>query len=217
MNSLQRLLTEKPIILQMLRFVAIGVLNTALDFIILNFISKALGINSGFKLGTINLIGFSTAMVQSYFWNRHWTFDAAQTIDAVKNFTRLVVVGGIGAAGFLAVIVGAKIGAAPIYYILIFAVFIIAEIVAWVGFGLGQKQPGGALATPAGKQFLAFVIVSVIGLLINSTLIAVVSGYLATNSAFGNPDLLKNFAKAAATGVSLIWNFFGYKVVVFKR
>ncbi len=217
MDSLQRLLSQRPIILQLLRFVAIGVLNTALDFIILNFISKSLGISSGFQLGTINVIGFTAAMIQSYFWNRHWTFDAQQSIDAVKNFVRLVVVGGIGALGFVAVIAGAKITAEPIFYILVLAIFIIAEIAAWIGFGLSGQAGSSLQSTQAGKQFLTFVIVSLIGLVINSSLVVVVSGYLDNTDTFSNPDLLKNAAKVAATGVSLIWNFIGYKVIVFRK
>src|SRR5580765_5827519 len=107
--SLQQTLARKPIIYQILRFAAIGILNTALDFIILNFVSKTLGIESGLRLGTINVIGFSAAMVQSYFWNRYWAFSQNETADVMKNFWRLLSVGGIGIVGFVAVLVGAKI------------------------------------------------------------------------------------------------------------
>jgi putative flippase GtrA len=214
MNALQNLLASKPVILQLLRFAAIGVLNTALDFIILNFISKALGITSGFQLGTINVIGFGAAVVQSYYWNKHWTFDATQTADAVKNFVRLVVVGGIGAIGFLAVLAGAQYNAQPLYYALVLAIFLIVEVIAWHGFGLGRS--GSMVTSPASSQFVAFLVVSVIGLILNSALVGLVSGYLAT-SALANPDLLKNIAKIVATVASLVWNFFGYKPIVFKK
>lgn len=212
MDSLQRLLTSRPVILQLLRFTAIGILNTALDFIILNFISKALGISSGFRLGTINIVGFVAAMIQSYYWNKHWAFDPQQSVEAVKNFVRLVVVAAIGLAGFLAVIAGAKISAAPIYYVLTLVIFLIAEVCAWLGFGLGRNSSGGA-----SSQFASFAVVSVVGLLINSALIAVISGYLVNQAAFSNPDLLKNAAKIIATGASLVWNFIGYKLIVFKK
>lgn len=220
MNALQRLLTEKPVILQLLRFAAIGVLNTALDFIILNFISKALGITSGFQLGTINIFGFAAAVIQSYYWNKHWTFDATQTIDAVKNFVRLVVVGGIGGLGFIAVLAGARFNAEPIYYILILVVFLIAEIVAWHAFGLGQANitPVGTVTPPTmhGK-FIPFLIVSIIGLVLNSALVGIVSIYLAGSTVTVGADLLKNLAKIVATAASLVWNFVGYKVIVFKK
>lgn len=212
---IQRLLVSKPLILQLLRFAAIGVLNTALDFIILNFVSKSLGINSGLQLGTVNVLGFAAAVVQSYYWNKHWTFDAAQTADAVKNFIRLVVVGAIGAAGFLAVIAGAQWNAQPLYYVLVLVIFLIVEVIAWHGFGLGQSGSATGMVASS-HQFLAFLVVSVIGLIINSVLVGVLSGYLVTSLAI-NPDLMKNLAKIVATGASLIWNFVGYKVIVFRK
>src|SRR6185503_3514252 len=141
MNYLQRLLTEKPVVLQLLRFMAIGFLNTALDFILLNFISKALGINSGWLLGSINVIGFASAVVQSYYWNRHWAFNAQQSADVIKNFVRLVVVGGIGVFGFLAAVFGANMGAGPLYYIFVLVIFIIAEFAALFSFGLNKQEP----------------------------------------------------------------------------
>jgi putative flippase GtrA len=214
MNYMQRLLTQKPVILQLLRFMAIGFLNTALDFIILNFISKALGITSGFRLGTINIIGFAAAVVQSYYWNRHWAFNTAQTADVIKNFIRLVVVGGIGVFGFLAAIFGSNMHAGPTYYIFVLVIFVIAELAALVSFGLNSQNPG---ETSQGQQFFAFVVVSIIGLVINSLIIALVSHYLATHNVLTNQDNLKNAAKVVATGISLIWNFIGYKLIVFKR
>ena len=214
MNYLQRLLTEKPVILQLLRFMAIGFLNTALDFIILNFISKSLGITSGLYLGMINIIGFAAAVTQSYYWNRHWAFNAAQTADVIKNFIRLVVVGGIGIFGFLAAIIGGNLHAGPIYYIFVLVIFIIAELAALVSFGLNSQNPG---EISQGQQFFAFIVVSIIGLVINSLIIAVVSHYLSANETFTNQDNLKNAAKVVATAVSLIWNFIGYKALVFKR
>src|SRR6185436_2161989 len=191
---------------------AIGFLNTALDFIILNFISKALGITSGLSLGTVNIIGFAAAVVQSYYWNRHWAFNAAQSADAVKNFIRLVVVGGIGVFGFLAAIIGSNYHAGPVYYISVLVIFVIVELAALVSFGLNQQT---SAESSQGQQFFAFIVVSVIGLIINSLIIAFVSHYLSTSAAFSNQDNLKNAAKVAATAVSLIWNFIGYKVLVF--
>jgi len=213
MNSLQQLLKDRPIILQILRFVAIGVLNTALDFIILNFATKALGITSGVSLGAINIVSFSAAVIQSYFWNHYWAFSASETADVLKNFVRLVVVGGIGAIAFIAVLLGARGGANPLYFVLIFLFFIVAELCAWYGFGL-HRQAG---AQPSGSEFVVFVIVSAVGLLINSVLLAVVSQALVNNPNFSNPDLVKNAAKILATMVSLIWNFIGYKLIVFRK
>src|SRR4051812_47636122 len=96
-NGLEKLLQDKPIILQILRFGAIGVLNTALSFVIYNFVSSALHINAGLKLGEVSIPGFIIATVQSYYWNRNWAFAAgSEGVSLGKNFIRLVAVGALG-------------------------------------------------------------------------------------------------------------------------
>lgn len=216
MEQLQRILIRRPVILQLLRFAAIGVLNTALDFIILNFVSKTLGIESGFKLGTINVAGVVLALVQSYYWNRYWAFNASAAISVVKEFWRLVVVGGIGTASIIAVLLGANAHSSPIFYLIVLAIFLAAEASAWFGYKIGQNATTQNMG--GHHQFGVFVLVSIIGVLINSTIIAFVSYYLIHVSFLhDNADLLKNAAKILATGISLIWNFFGYKLIVFKK
>ncbi len=207
-QKITNLLQSKPVILQLLRFGAIGVLNTALDFLVLNFISKTLGIDSGFKLGQINIAGFMLAVIQSYFWNKYWAFDTA-AISLFKNFIRLVLVGSLGALALSFVILGSKTGALPSYYLIILIVYVLAEIVLWKGFGLSM-QPVQEQKNP----FLSFIVVSIIGLLINSLLISVITSQV---SLVANADLNKNLAKVLATGASLVWNFVGYKLFVFKK
>lgn len=59
---------------QFARFAAVGVLNTAIDFGILNLLSLASGVAGGFVVGGVNLPGFGAAVVNSYFWNKFWVF-----------------------------------------------------------------------------------------------------------------------------------------------
>ena len=49
-------------------------LNTLIDFGILNFLSFTYGVYSGGVVAIFNVIGFSIAVVNSYFWNKYWTF-----------------------------------------------------------------------------------------------------------------------------------------------
>lgn len=207
-QKITMLLEKQPVILQLLRFGAIGVLNTALDFLILNFVSKTLGVDSGFKLGQINIAGFILAVIQSYFWNKYWAFDT-QSITLFKNFIRLLLVGGLGVGALALVLLGSKIGAQPSYYLFILLVYVIAEVVLWLAFGFSKLTQ-----TAASNSFISFVIVSVIGLVINSLLISVITSQITLVS---NADLNKNLAKILATGASLVWNFVGYKLFVFKK
>lgn len=211
--KVEGLLRAKPVILQLLKFAAIGVINTALDFLILNLISKQFNISSGTWLGLVNVISFSLAMVQSYFWNRAWAFGDAET-NPVKNFFRLATIGGLGAVGVILAIVGARLLATPVYYSLLLAVFVVFELVIWHVFRLSMSKDQGA----GQHQFVSFIVVSVIGLIINSGVLALLTvGFHDYANVLGNEDVLKNLAKIAATCVSLIWNFIGYKIIVFKK
>lgn len=203
------ILNKYPVVLQLLRFGAIGVLNTALDFLILNLTSKSLGISSGLRLGQINVIGFALATVQSYFWNRSWAFSTEQGVTLLKNFIRLVLVGLLGFLAMVLVLVGAKISALAVFYLILLAVYILAEIVLWKSFDLHKTEGGNS-----GQQFAVFLAVSVVGLLINSMLVWLITSNVAL---VDNADLNKNMAKIVATGASLVWNFIGYKIFVFKK
>lgn len=202
------LLQRKPVILQLLRFVAIGVLNTALDFLILNFFTQAFNIKSGFGLGSINVPGFLLAVVQSYFWNKYWTFGStAETISAVKNFFRLVLVGVIGFLAFVLAVLGAKMVAPAYFYLFVLVIYVIIQVVILHSFGFFGQQSSNQKGS-----FLPFFLVSVVGLIINSVLLALVSN----QGLVANEQLNVNIAKIVATFGSLIWNFIGYKLIVFK-
>ncbi len=218
-DSINSLLQRRPIVLQILRFAAIGALNTALDFIILNFITKTFDIGAGLPLGVLNVLSFSAAVIQSYFWNKAWAFAQNVNMTLFQNAFRLVMVGGLGFAAFVAVFVGAGLDASNLFYLLVLVSFIVIEFILWMAFGLSLTGPGNT-----STQFVSFLIVSVIGLVINSAV--VVLAVKASDWPFFsniimqfnlNPDIVKNLAKVAATCLSLIWNFIGYKVIVFRR
>jgi putative flippase GtrA len=212
-DSINDLLQKRPVILQLLRFAAIGAINTALDFIILNFITTYLGIDKGTSLGLLNAIGFIAAVIQSYFWNKAWAFAESKQVSLFQNAFRLIMVGGLGFVAFVAVLLGSGYEASSIFYLLVLAAFLISELVLWIGFKLSLDR-----SQNAGSQFVTFIIISLIGLLINSLIIVlasnVISPYLESSIA---PGIIKNVAKIIATGVSLIWNFVGYKLFVFKK
>lgn len=218
-QTISSILQRRPIVLQLLRFAAIGALNTALDFIILNFITKTFDIQSGIALGVLNVLSFGAAVIQSYFWNKAWAFAQSANMTVFQNFFRLVMVGGLGFAAFLAVFVGAGYDASNLFYLLVLVGFIVIEFILWMAFGLRLNSQGSG-----GSQFVSFIIVSVIGLIINSAVVVVAVkfsdiGVFAEmiNRLNLNADLVKNLAKVAATALSLIWNFIGYKLIVFKR
>ncbi|MEO8065259.1 MAG: GtrA family protein [Candidatus Doudnabacteria bacterium] len=67
-----------------------------------------------------------------------------------------------------------------------------------------------------GKKFSLFLIVSIIGVTINTSIVTFITSHV--SPMFGLPPRAWLIAaKLVATGVSLIWNFIGYKVIVFKK
>lgn len=133
-----------PILWQVAKFGQIGVLNTAIDFGILNILITASQITSGVGIIFINAISFSLALINSYFWNKNWVFS-------------------------------------------------------------GNKK----------SHFITFAVVTLIGLSLNTGIVYFLTTYVPPVFV-STQTLWANLAKLLATAASLIWNFAGYKLIVFK-
>lgn len=137
-----------PLAAQFLRFAVVGVLNTGIDFAILNILSYLTNITDGARIIPLKGIAFLAANVNSYFINKHWTF----------------------------------------------------------------KDKSGSQGA---KQFSVYLSVSIIGALLNIGAVFLITTYIPPM--FGMSDKLwLNVANLIATGISLVWNFIGYKLIVFR-
>ena len=136
-------------IAQVGRFIAVGLLNTAIDFGVLNLLSLLTHVYGGRRLIPINIPGFVLAMMNSYVLNKYWTFKAtARRVSSLEMGT--------------------------------------------------------------------FALVSFMGLSLNTAIVVVVTSLWPPALPI-TPVLRENIAKVLATGCSLVWNFAGYKYVVFER
>lgn len=140
------------VIRQFSKFVAVGLLNTGIDFAILNVLTLLTGITSGAGLVLLNTFSFTAATTNSYFLNKNWTFR-----DTARNAEE--------------------------------------------------------------KKFLQFIAISLVGAVINGGTVFLITTYArpAFDSLGLGDQLWVNIAKVFATGVSLVWNFLGYKFFVFKK
>lgn len=134
-----------PVIIQIAKFGVVGVANTVIDFGVLNYLSAVQHVFSGLALIPLNIISFTAAVLNSYFWNKHWTFKVKE----------------------------------------------------------GK----------AGKQFIEFIIVSIIAIFINSGAVYLITLIPPVGV---SEQVWLNVSKLIATFLSLVWNFVGYKFVVFK-
>lgn len=86
----------RPVFFEIGKFASVGVLNTLIDFGILNLLSYVFAVHSGPAIALFNAVSFSTALVNSYFWNKFWTFRAAGTDEGAKDFAQFIFVSLIG-------------------------------------------------------------------------------------------------------------------------
>lgn len=136
-----------PFFIQFGKFAVVGVLNTAIDFGILNIISLMTGVTGGLVIGGVNIPGVALALTNAYFWNKFWVFSHRDNKGAFHDLPTFLLVSGVGVLGNSGIVIFAT------------------------------------LYPP---------------------MVAVSAG------------LWLNIAKLCATVFSLVWNFLGYKFIVFK-
>jgi putative flippase GtrA len=84
-----------PVLLQFAKFAAIGALNTLLDLGVLNILIFASGIALGYWYSLFKAISFIIANINSYFWNKYWTFGSGGRAS-VKEFSQFLMVSVVG-------------------------------------------------------------------------------------------------------------------------
>lgn len=134
-------------LIQAVRFLVVGFLNTSMSFGMLNFGSLITGIYAGRGIIVINVIAFIIAFSNSFIWNRYWTF--------------------------------------------------------------------GRSTSPIGAEFGKFLAVTLGSLALDTGLVFTLTTYIPHDGL--SPAALENLAKVFGAGISMLWNFLGYKFVVFKK
>jgi len=80
-----------PIVYQFAKFAAIGFLNTAINFAVLNLLSLATGVAAGLSVGEYNIPATAIAAANSYFWNKYWVFGGVSRGSMSDPFKFIVV------------------------------------------------------------------------------------------------------------------------------
>ncbi|MDO8558117.1 MAG: GtrA family protein [bacterium] len=97
---------RRPTLFQLGKYAAIGFFNTALDFAIFNSLVLLTNIEPrGARAGLLTTISFTIAVINSYLWNKYWTF-RSKGPARVGEFAQFVVVALVGlvlVSGFLTV------------------------------------------------------------------------------------------------------------------
>ncbi|MDP2676736.1 MAG: GtrA family protein [bacterium] len=143
------------------KFAVTGFLNAAVDFGVLNALIFFIGVNAGIYFSLFKGASFIIANINSYFWNKFWTFRKK----------------------------------APAH--------------------LESLEIADAPKKDVSKEYIQFFVVSIIGLLINvgaATLVVNIIG-----PQFGiDANGWANIGAVAGSAAGLVWNFVGYKLIVFR-
>ena len=104
--------------IQFVKFLLVGVLNTGIDFGVLNLLMFLTGITSGFYYSIFKAISFTCGVVNSYIWNKRWTFQKGKKLEK-KEFSKFFTISliafgvNIGVASVLVNLVGPIHGISP--------------------------------------------------------------------------------------------------------
>jgi putative flippase GtrA len=179
--------------------------------VFLNFVIKGLNLNFGFPVFILYIALPILALVMNAIF-----YLIGKRIPIFFQFAKFITVGLANTAvdfGVLNLLMWSS-GVYEGKTIILFNVisFLIAAIHSYIWNKLWTFSFKGK--SNVANQFLQFIIVSLVGVLINSGIVYIITTWVSSNASNG---VWVNIAKLVATVVSLVWNFIGYKFIVFKK
>ncbi len=94
--SIKQIIKNNPTYIQLAKFVVVGVINTIVDFGVLNILIFATQISSGAYFSVFKGISFTAAVINSYVWNRFWTFKDTQEKNPAAQFGKFILISLVG-------------------------------------------------------------------------------------------------------------------------
>ncbi len=135
-----------PVMLQIAKFAAVGGLNTLLNLGVLNLLIYIFSIAKGLPYSIFIAIAFIIANINSYFWNKYWTFGSKGEVG-VKEFGQFFVVSLVG--------FGISVGVASLVVNVIGPVGGISDA-RWANIGALSATVGSLAWNFVGYKFIVF-------------------------------------------------------------
>lgn len=137
----------QSIIRQAIKFVLVGILNTGIDFGVSNILMKIFNVYSGNAFTLFKGIGFTAAVINSYFLNKLWTFRNEGGAKAGKEFIQFFIISLIG--------FGINVGVASVVVNIIGSQFGINNKL-WANFGIACATFAAMAWNFLGYKFIVF-------------------------------------------------------------
>lgn len=108
--------SRAPSLFEFSKFAVVGVLNSGVDFGILNSLILITGVVSGAGFLAFKSVSVTLGVINSYLWNKYWTFDAVKSAEARRELiaflsVTLVAVGlNVAGAHVIVNVIGAPSG-----------------------------------------------------------------------------------------------------------
>lgn len=84
--------TRIPSLFEFTKFSLIGVLNSGVDFGVLNSLILVTSFASGSAFLAFKSVSVTIAVINSYVWNKFWTFDSSKSSDARRELVAFLAV-----------------------------------------------------------------------------------------------------------------------------
>jgi putative flippase GtrA len=81
-----------PSLFEFSKFAVVGVLNSGVDFGILNLLMLITSLSSGAAFLAFKSVSVTLGVINSYLWNKYWTFNTSTSADARREFMAFMVV-----------------------------------------------------------------------------------------------------------------------------
>ncbi|MBS4014772.1 MAG: GtrA family protein, partial [Bacteroidetes bacterium] len=187
-------------------FLITGGNNTALDFLVLNILMKIFNIYSGGFVVLFNCLSFSIAVTNSYLINSFWTFKKEGNKKIRNTQLTLTII-------IILILIFLKF--IKIDILLFLSIFAFLSIVILINRYIIINHFKNNNSVTSSLKFGKFIFLTLIGMILNSTILYILTSFVTPPLALSSV-VWANIAKAMATIIILFWNFFVYKIFIFK-
>lgn len=119
------------------KFFIVGILNTGLDFAVLNFLMWITQTYKGEPIIIFGTISFAVAVTNSYFLNKYWTFGDSNNSQAPQQFIKFLSVAVVGLVlnnsiiYFITTLINPVFGLTPVLWANFAKVIATGAVLAW--------------------------------------------------------------------------------------